>query len=363
MAWTQNDFNSYIGLVRAANPKYERFLRSNLHTLTDLLRPTNFVQSANYLGRITAAWNAVPADRKRTYALAWNYVNQTLFPPVVPLVQPPVIVQPRGGQALGAIANAARQKVQEREVRMQASEIVCDEALQQVNNGTTYDWRVKFRIRNVLGGKQAQSMAVTIKLAAYSGNGPEQALAVRNRQISPVPAGYAGVTLNDNVKLNWKSRIVERWSGACFVVRDVRDNDLDSYKIEWDFDWAEGASAAASNKIYAVRATSNAVPADGTINTHYWGVDDGGSTGAAIAHEFGHLIGNPDEYGVTTFKGQTNVRNARSIMDNETTGASTPGHYWMVANKIVELLGVSADRCVVRLNNTEYLVSADHPWG
>jgi len=364
LPWDQDHFNEYMRIVRTANSHYERFKKSRIHTFTGLLKMKRFRNDPGHLRAIQDAWNAAPEDARRQYNSAWLYVQGELFP------APPVIARgpaPRGGVALpglGGVGSVAVVRAVQREVRVALQDEVCTEALAQTLNGRRYDWTVRFRIRLVRAGRQSQSLSVIVKFAAYSGNGDEFAGARRRREVGDIPVTHEGATLTDEVKRNWSTRITERWNGAVFAVQDSEGDDLDRYDIDFNFEWAAPDEDATNlHKIYAVRTTDVASPPDGTIDTSFWGVNDGGTTGAAIAHEFGHLIGNPDEYGACVFKGRNNARDRDCIMDNETTGRSKAGHFWLIGKHAATLLGADPARCVVRLNAVNYRVSNDHPWG
>lgn len=373
MPWDQARFNEYMRIVRVANSHYERVRKSRIHTFTGLLKMKRFQNNAGHLLAIQQAWAAVPQDAKNLYAAAWAYVQAELFPappPVVvaprPVVAPRGPVVPRGGVAIMGgqmVAQQAQQRAVQREVRVEAQDQVVDVALRQTLNGTQYDWTVRFKIRLVRAGRQSRSLAVLIKLAAFSGNGQEFRDAVRRREVGNVPATHAGAAVTDEVKRNWSTRIKERWNGGTFVVQDVSGDDLDIYDLDFGFEWADASEDTRNlHKVFAVRVTDPTQPPDGTIDTHFWGVDDGGTSGAAIAHEFGHLIGNPDEYGACTFRGRANTRDATSIMDNETTGQAKARHLYLIGTHAATLLGADPARCVVRMNTVSHRVGVNHPW-
>ncbi|HEV2417229.1 MAG TPA: hypothetical protein VGX94_05460 [Terriglobia bacterium] len=370
MPWNQANFTEYMRIVRVANSHYERFKKSRIHTFTGLLKMKRFQNNAGHLQAIQAAWNAAPADAQRLYAAAWAYVQSELFPAPPPVVAPrvvaPRVVVPRGGVAImggQAVAQQAQVRAVRRENRVESADQVVNEALSQTLNGMQYDWTVRFRIRRVQAGRQSRSLSVIIKLAAFSGNGVEFRDAARRREVGSIPATHVGATVTDEVKRNWSSRINERWNGGTFVVQDISGDDLDVYDIDFGFEWAGSDEDTRNlNKVFAVRVTDPTQPPDGTIDTHFWGVDDGGTTGAAIAHEFGHLIGNPDEYGACTFKGSNNTRDRTSIMDNETTGQAKSRHLWLIGTHAATLLGADPARCVVRMNTVSHRVGVNHPW-
>ena len=177
----------------------------------------------------------------------------------------------------------AAQRARARDVRVQQQAIVVNENVSQLLDGTTYAWRVKFSILRTHGGKQGQSLVVSVPLVAYAGNSPQHRVAIDVNLTGGIPGRY-GKRPTDSVKRNWASRILERWGGGVFVVKDASGDDLDTFDIDYKIDWVENPSQAAQ-VVFAVKTTGNAPP-DGTVNTMYWGVDDGGTKGAAIAHEF-----------------------------------------------------------------------------
>ncbi|MDT8854323.1 hypothetical protein RNZ50_04570 [Paracoccaceae bacterium Fryx2] len=233
--------------------------------------------------------------------------------------------------------------------------------IQQFHNGTPYDWPTSFRVGHAGVGKQDRSIAVSLTFCALSGGSAEHNAYLNRMTAAAIPNTHVGASVTEDVKLNWKSRIEERWSAAWFVAVDGTGDPLEQYKIEFDFTWVTD-STTADYTVVAVKTSSPTSPADGTINTLYWGVDDGGHTGAAIAHEFGHLIGNPDEYGTCTFKGRNATNNARSIMCDETNGTARPGHFWLIGKEIAALLNTPVDRARIRVGVETYDVSFDHPW-
>jgi len=372
MAWDQTKFNQYMAIVRTCNAQYERYKRSRIHTFTGLLKMKRFQQTPAHLQSIQAEWNKVPADAQRLYGPAWQFVQTELNLQAAPSVRPPMGVRPLPGMPggpgpgkplpgmTGGLGAVAAQRARARDVRVQQQAIVVNENVSQLLDGTTYAWRVKFSILRTHGGKQGQSLVVSVPLVAYAGNSPQHRVAINVNLTGGIPAEHTGAPLSDGVKRNWASRILERWGGGVFVVKDASGDDLDTFDIDFKIDWVENPSQAAQ-VVFAVKTTGNAPP-DGTVNTMYWGVDDGGTKGAAIAHEFGHLIGNPDEYGSCTFNGKNNSRDKTSVMDNETAGQAKARHFFMVGAKAASGLGFDPTKCVVRFNAVDHRVDRNHPW-
>lgn len=351
MSWNQSKFDDYMTLVRAANWHYEWFKRSSLHNFTSMLKPKNFQSGEAYKRQIRTTWDDLPKATRDKYSASWDYVKGELFP---------------GGPATGISQDAVR-KAREIQARTTSREIKVDEEMTQrmfYSNGTdqNFRWSACFNIRIVRGVQQSQGMLVhvTVPIAGYSGNQVEHAAAMRSGLTGGVPDKHRGARLTDQVRLNWSSRILERWKGGTFVIKDEQGEDLQTFLIQFALDYV-GNPSLTKNVVFAVETTDASAPPDGTVNTMYWGVNDGGVTGAAISHEFGHLLGNPDEYNRVWFNGYT-VTNNGGIMHDETNGHPKAGHFYLIARHVQQALGAPAARCFVRFNNLEYAVSSNHPW-
>lgn len=351
MAWTQQNFNEYMQFVRQSNWHYEWFRRSRLHTVTEMLKPKLFRNTTENGIRVQKEWKKLPADVQRKYASAWQYVEQNLFP---------------GGARQGRIGQMAAGVAFRRQLRVQSRDLVVNESILQwmtepAGAPTRFDWKAWFRLRIIRGvrQKQGQIIHVSVPVAAFSGTGREHNMGQQTGLTGAVPANRVGVNLTDRVRRTWSFRIEERWGGGEFVIKGLNGEDLETFNIKFELDYVGNVNRA-GNVIYAVQTTDiHHAPEDGTFDMMYWGVDDG-MRYSAIAHEFGHLIGNPDEYHTVWFKGYQ-VTNNRGIMDNA-HGRPKAGHFYLVGWHAAEALGAPKNRCYVRLNGHEYRVSNNHPW-
>ncbi|HEY4030345.1 MAG TPA: hypothetical protein VGM25_08375 [Caulobacteraceae bacterium] len=185
-----------------------------------------------------------------------------------------------------------------------AQYIVVNEATTQVQDGANFAWRSRFRMQRAGTGRQ-RVLRVVVRIDAQPGT--------------------ARVT--DLIKAQWRSKIARDWGGAVLV--DTRTDT--PWPIEFNLDWTNQAVDQTVTCNRGARdAITNRVSDDGTLNMGDWGDLDGlGGPHdlSAITHEFGHMIGNADEYGdITAF----NLRHA-SIHNWGAPRATAPGHGTMGA--------------------------------
>jgi hypothetical protein len=162
---------------------------------------------------------------------------------------------------------------------------------------------------------------------------------------------------------NWKTAIESVWKGANFKYTDKRTSSPTSkqFEVNCTVEWASAASANV-NVLRLVRAKP-ILPArdwrapkpelgpsyNQTKDTEVWGEGDN----EGVPHEYGHLIGNPDEYDLVAFQGapapppllKQAAWTLDSIMNNPTSKYAKvyPRHYAFVAKSLLEKLGHSGN--------------------
>lgn len=261
----------------------------------------------------------------------------------------------------GGIAADTARLARGREARAAAAGQQINVPVSQVLDGTLYQWRERYSIRVPVAGQQDRLILVTVRIFAQSGDALSHDVARDLGLTGGIPAAHAPATLTEGVKMNWRSRILERWKGAKLIVKNPSGDVIETYNIAFEIEWVDNSSQA-DCVVFAVR-TTGAAPPDGTVDTMYWGVGDGGTRGAAIAHEFGHLLGNPDEYGGTCiFNGRAKPNDPGSVMCDETHGAVRARHYYSIGRHAAAMLPRLPAHCFIVLDRGEHPVAPNHPW-
>jgi hypothetical protein len=87
----------------------------------------------------------------------------------------------------------------------------------------------------------------------------------------------------------------------------------------------------------------------GTTSMTDWGTGDT----TDVTHEFGHMLGNPEEYFTTNGVDYTNGGSRRGFRDqgggimNNPADVPFERHYDTIKQNAAEMLGVPADACIV----------------
>lgn len=182
------------------------------------------------------------------------------------------------------------------------------------------------------------------------------AFVVNVRALAAFKAGASQHIPEQTVLSNWKTHCESTWNCAVIYVGS-RKYDL-LFNLVWVMPGDPGpyyeikihqpppiAGPASVSRAQQLAAAQKA--RGGTPHLAEWGADDR----QAIAHEFGHMIGNPDEYLCTGFNGLAAAWDASvynkpafstdSIMNNTAENGCKiyPRHFGMVAQEITRMLG------------------------
>ena len=113
-------------------------------------------------------------------------------------------------------------------------------------------------------------------------------------------------------RATWEQAIEQTWSGRFPLRRGRGDCPCESYRVTLDVQWVT------SGEDHTVRVRAGSGRADMTN----WFITD---TGGTVAHEAGHMLGNPDEYPDPACPNRT-VTSDNSIM-RTTSGTVRQRHY------------------------------------
>jgi hypothetical protein len=156
-------------------------------------------------------------------------------------------------------------------------------------------------------------------------------------------------TASADVKSAWSDAIVARWSHARELV--VAGGRPRRYPIVIGIEWS-GDAPSADHRVEpsdpALRRNGTC-GLGGTVHMNLWGTRDT----VDVVHEFGHMLGNTDEYFTTNGVDFTERGRKRGYRDvgggimNNSVEEPFDRHFELIRRKAAELLGVSAPRCAV----------------
>ncbi|MGX7678868.1 hypothetical protein ACSMXN_08210 [Jatrophihabitans sp. DSM 45814] len=133
--------------------------------------------------------------------------------------------------------------------------------------------------------------------AAYAQRGTH--ITVRIRLVPD--RGISAATM-DSLRATWQQGIEQKWSNR-FGCCDTKDCDCEcalTFSVEW----------VDNNEHHTVQVSAGASRSDMT----HWDTED---TGDVASHEFGHMLGHPDEYADSACPSRSPV-NTGTVMDDNT---------------------------------------------
>jgi hypothetical protein len=151
---------------------------------------------------------------------------------------------------------------------------------------------------------------------------------------------------SEAVRQQWAKAISDKWSGR-MDLQILRGDHAGTYPISVGLEWA----AKAADADYVVKPNDPGATADGragqggTISMTGWGTKDS----VDVTHEFGHMLGNAEEYFTTngvdyTHGGkQSGFRNPGAGVMNNPADAPFERHYNLIGQNAAEMLGLAAD--------------------
>jgi len=158
-------------------------------------------------------------------------------------------------------------------------------------------------------------------------------------------------TASATVRTAWEQAIESKWSNRySLAVRDARGN-VSCYPLLVDVQWVDDPSRAHYTITpNAPGATSGGrAGLGGTTGMTGWGIADT----VDVTHEFGHMLGNTEEYFTTngvdfTYGGtRTGFRDPGGGVMNNPAENPEPRHYELARRNAAALLGVPEANCTV----------------
>lgn len=256
----------------------------------------------NNLGNMRTAWNAwIAKFPASNYKQSDRYTNNCALDDIARIVNPQqgAVPAPVPAPLQAQMALQARAALQQREARVQSQYVEME--IEQTYDGQPgpLSWWVKFTFE-----ERATTLIVkpVICIRAKPGD----------------PKGYRPTDTDLN---RWKQQIQGAWKGKFMIGQTQKDVAFDIDFRPWD--------ASTGDRNYKVDVVNISIQsaqeqnlgiAQGTLQAQNWRVKqdarnmtlDGSSLGTphlnqwgaqdmqAIVHEFGHAIGNPDEYDVVS---------------------------------------------------------------
>lgn len=155
-------------------------------------------------------------------------------------------------------------------------------------------------------------------------------------------------TASDTLKAGWKSAIESVWGKGQFNLEVWQGCEPKVLPIDVDIQWVTDAAKAHYTIIANDPGTSaNGVAGvGGTTGMTHWGT----SSAADVPHEYGHMLGNPEEYFTTngvdyTYGGtKSGVRDRNAGIMNNPSEAPFPKHYESVKTGFATMMQYQLSR-------------------
>lgn len=172
-------------------------------------------------------------------------------------------------------------------------------------------------------------------------------------------------TADPAVQSAWESAIESKWGGRFFLAVTDDMGAVSCFAIGVDVQWVDDpANAHYTITPNAAGATSGGrAGLGGTTSMTDWGTADT----VDVTHEFGHMMGNAEEYFTTNGVDFTQGGARRGFRDpgggvmNNPTENPEPRHYESVRLEAATLLGVSATGCTVTAVCVPRSAAGDYP--
>lgn len=195
-----------------------------------------------------------------------------------------------------------------KEVSEEVTEVITDSPPGQEDWNKTYKWTVKFKLEAL---RESCSVKVTVKIKVTG-------------------------TITDAQKTGWKSAIETKWSNKVKLLCPdpaCREACPDGYGVSFVVEFV------ASGEHYVVKANND--PPDGvrsvTPDMGKWGVDDT----IDITHEFGHMLGAPEQYNTINGVPYGAGRQAGKGVMNNPDGDPEKHNYELIRKHAAAVMGVS----------------------
>ncbi len=164
-------------------------------------------------------------------------------------------------------------------------------------------------------------------------------------------------TATDALKAGWKAAIEDRWGKGKFNMEVWDSCEPKSFPIDVDIQWVTDPRTAH----YTIKATAPGTQSSGgtsgvggTNSMTDWGT----ANTADVPHEYGHMLGNPEEYFTTngidyTYGGtKSGFRDYRGGIMNNPSEAPMPRHYELVRQGFARMMPFDLGKVRVVQNGT-----------